>query len=568
MAVELPEPLQWVLLLLAGTRWPEADEGELRDMAKEWRTAADDLEHAARSADSAVQRALDGQQGNAAEALGKHWAQFTTGKGTEQDPGYFPGTIQACRGMGDMLEGMANSAETAKIQIIAQLGILAFEIATAEAEAPFTAGASLLEIPAAIAIGREAVTAILKKLLQEALKHAIKMGVQMGAINLMAQTIEVAEGHRKSIDVKELGKAVEGGAISGAIGNQLGKELGAVGGKVLPKGAMDSLGGKVVHGAATGVGTDVLTQLAMTGKVDPNSLLGSGLSGGAGAGLHAGANAAREHFNGPPKFAPPHGEIGGPVPSGSGGRQDGPPPSTPHGEIGDPVPSGSGGRQDGPPSSSEHSTYHGPDGSPTGESRPGGLTPFGADRPSGPAGGGSELGANRPAKDSGTPYVENARQDAAPPAANHLGEDVAARTEPTPGGERTGRAPEPVVDSHEVSSVREPAPEAGPVREPVDLHEVSSVREPVAERPVEEPLASRVTEQEPMAERPSGEVPQVVREPAPEAGPVREPVAERPVEAPVDLHEVSSVREPVAERPVEEPLASRVTEQEPMAERP
>ncbi|MER5639666.1 toxin glutamine deamidase domain-containing protein [Kitasatospora sp. NPDC002227] len=400
MAVELPEPLQWVLLLLAGTRWPEADEDQLRAMADHWRKTADGIEHAAQTADTAMKNALDGQKGTGAEAAAQGWAKFTTGKGTEDDPGYFPGTVKACRGMGDMLEAMANSAETAKIQIVAQLGILAFEIATAEAEAVGTAGLSLLEIPAMIAAGKATIGGILKKLLQEVAMHALKMAVQMGAINLMAQTIELAEGHRKSIDTKELGDSFKGGALSGAFGNVLGKGLGAAGGKLLGKG-MDSLGAKMAHGAATGVGTDVLTQLTLTGKVDSGSLLGSGLSGGAGVGLHAGAQGVRDHFNGPPKFAPEHG-IGDPVPPGEGGRQDGPPPSTPHGEIGDPVPSGSGGRQDGPPSSSEgssdNSTYHGPDGASGGGEHSNNLAPFGSDRPSSSSGGGSDLGSNRPSE--------------------------------------------------------------------------------------------------------------------------------------------------------------------------
>ncbi|WP_441246577.1 gamma-glutamyl-gamma-aminobutyrate hydrolase family protein [Kitasatospora sp. McL0602] len=592
MAVELPEPLQWILLLLAGTRWPEADEGELRDMAAEWRKAADDLEHAARSSDSAVQRALDGQQGNAAEALGKHWAQFTTGKGTEQDPGYFPGTIQACRGMGDMLEGMANSAETAKIQIIAQLGILAFEIATAEAEAPFTAGASLLEIPAAIAIGREAVTVILKKLLQEALKHAIKMGVQMGAINLMAQTIELAEGHRKSIDVKELGQAVEGGAISGAIGNQLGKELGAVGGKVLPKGAMESLGGKVVHGAATGVGTDVLTQLAMTGKVDPHSLLGSGLSGGAGVGLHAGAKGLRDHFNGPPKFAPPHTEIGGSATAGEGG----PASSTQHGAGPDLAGAGSGSRPDegsasgavgsSGSSASDRSTYHGPDGSSSEKGSSGGLTPFGSDRPSGAepgaGGGGSGLGANRPSENTGSAAPLPHEAPAPGPVGDRpLGGGALPHEAPVsePVAVRDGLStPEPVAERPSGDSpqfVREAAPE------PVASHDVPPAREPVIEQPVRgetvvpheapvsEPVAVRdgLSTPEPVAERPSGDSPQFVREAAPEpAGshdvpPMGEPAVEQPVRGETVVPHEAPVSEPVAVR-------DGLSTPEPVAERP
>ncbi|AUG76703.1 hypothetical protein CFP65_1829 [Kitasatospora sp. MMS16-BH015] len=610
MATELPEPLQWVLLLLAGCRWPEADEGELRDMAERWRSAGKELEQASQAADTAVKNALDGQQGQAAEGLTAYWAKYTTG-----DQAYLPGTVKACEGMGDMLESMANSAETAKIQIIAQLGILAFEIATAEAEAPFTAGASLLEIPAAIAIGRTAVQAILKTLLKEALEHAIKMGVQMGAINLMAQGIEVAEGHRKSIDMKELGQSALGGAVSGAIGNQLGKELGGIGGKVLPKGAMESLPGKMVHGAATGVGTDALTQLATTGTVDPNSLLGSGLSGGAGVGLHAGANAAREHFNGPPKFAPPHGIGDSAAPAGEGGAH---PSGTGISGIGDPLPSGSGGRQDGPPSSTgtgDNSTYHGPEGSSgagEGSARPS-LAPFGSDRPSGSVGGegigrpsgssgssGSGESSGRPAAGEPTPHLDETapptgqqpRPVAESPVAEHpvaesprvepqigegttpripaetpvtarVGEDAAPHvTAETPVTDRVGTQEQPRTESGEhvqeptagprpVESVRPQEPEGGPTPNTGPAHEVPAdapFRGETQPRTPEEPVRS--VPAEPVRETPIGaSLPDGTSHSVP-------PMRETPVEPAlheVPSHPVESVP-PMRETPVEPTL--------------
>ncbi|MCX5207781.1 hypothetical protein OG689_00340 [Kitasatospora sp. NBC_00240] len=325
MAVELPEPLQWVLLLLAGTRWPEADEDMLRDMAERWRQGAETLKDAGEAADSALKRALEGQQGVAAEALAKHWAQFTVGKGTEQDPGYFPGLVQACNGMGDMLEAMANSAETAKIQIIAQLGILAFEVATAEAEAPFTAGISLAEIPVFVGISRTVVQQILKQLLKEALEFAAKQAAQMAAINLMAQSIELMEGHRKSIDMKELGQNALGGAVAGASGHLIGKGLSGAGSKLGLAGAMQTTGGKMVHGAAVGVGADVSTQLITTGHVEGGSLLGSGLSGGAAVGLRAGSANIKGRFNGPPVGPTPHSAppTGGGATTATGGTSIG-----------------------------------------------------------------------------------------------------------------------------------------------------------------------------------------------------------------------------------------------------
>ncbi|RKE22230.1 toxin glutamine deamidase domain-containing protein [Streptomyces sp. TLI_171] len=478
MAVELPEPLQWVLLLLAGTRWPEADEDQLRDMAEHCRRTAEGLKDAAQSADSTIKRALDGQQGNAAEALGKYWEKYSVGKGTEEDPGYLPGAINALNGMGDMLEQVANSAETAKIQIIAQLGILAFELATAEAEAPFTAGASLLQVPAMIAASRVVVSQLLKQLLKETLMMAAKQAAQMGAINLLAQGIEVAEGHRKSIDGKELGQNVLGGAVGGASAHLIGKGIGAGGKKLGAENALNTTVGKMGTGAVVGVGADVSTQLITTGKVDSESLLGSGLSGGAGAGLHAGASAIKGHANAPKPAEMPHLDV-----PNTGGSHDGPAtfnkPSTSTGDAGYHGPTGGSGSGSGTGTRSvdsgsgsgagagaSHSTggaTHGGtetaagthtgtgSGTAAGESKVNGLAPFGSGRS-------TEAPASTGGSHEATPGSSGQapRPDAAPPVSH---ESAQPRHEQSV---RPDAAPpvshEPALPRHEESVRQEAAP--------------------------------------------------------------------------------------------------------------
>ncbi|GAA2135845.1 hypothetical protein GCM10009760_14830 [Kitasatospora kazusensis] len=418
MAVELPEPLQWVLLLLAGTRWPEADEGQLRDMADHWRKVGASLQDASHAADAAVKQALEGQQGTAADALTKHWAEYTVGKGTEADPGYLPGLINSCNGMGDMLEGMANSAETAKIQIIAQLGILAFELATAEAEAVVTAGASLAEAPVFIATTREIVQQALKKLLKEALQHALKQAVQMAAINLLAQTIELAQGHRKSIDMKEVGQNALGGAVAGATGHLLGKGIGAAGAKMGLGGAMGTTAGKMVTGAAVGVGTDAITQLVTTGHVDSGSLLGSGLSGGAGAGLHAGASAAKAHFNEPtmPEGGFPGGEGGAKPTFSEGGAGTG--NDSYQGPGGSSGESGGSGSHDSTGGESSAAEGGGDSGQSSPSSGTNGLVPFGSQRPGG-SGGGSGHDSPAPSSSHGSADSGPAPSPSEGPAGGH-----------------------------------------------------------------------------------------------------------------------------------------------------
>ncbi|MGW4378481.1 WXG100-like domain-containing protein [Kitasatospora sp. NPDC004531] len=516
MAVELPEPLQWVLLLLAGCRWPEADEDQLRDMADHCRKAAEALADAAQAGDATIKRALEGQQGVAAEALGTYWEKYSVGKGTEQDPGYLPGAINALNGMGDMLEQVANSAETAKIQIIAQLGILAFEIATAEAEAPFTGGLSMLEVPGFIAASKATVSATLKLLLKEMLVMAAKQAAQMAAINLLAQGIELAEGHRKSIDMKEVGQNAAGGAVGGASGHLIGKGIGKAGEKLGVEAALKSTAGKMATGAAVGVGADVSTQLITTGKVDGSSLLGSGLSGGAGAGLHAGAAKAKGHFV-TPKAAE------GPKLPGTNGGSDGATPtfnkpdtagaSSYHGPSGSAgagaaktADSGAGASSSGSGASASGAS-RGADsgagaGSGSGESKVSGLTPFGGGRgasEASPSAGHTAAPGSAPSEQAAAHVQEAAAPRAESRSAAPVQETAAPRQEPVVPPTRESVTPresvsrqEPVPALHEQAVPRETAASSTTSMAPESVPRQESVpptRESVTPRADSQPPA-------------------------------------------------------------------------------
>ncbi|MFJ1708055.1 toxin glutamine deamidase domain-containing protein [Kitasatospora sp. NPDC088346] len=377
---------------------------------------------------------------------------------------------------------MANSAETAKIQIVAQLGILAFEIATAEAEAPFTAGVSLAQIPIAVGVSRAVVQQVLKKLLQEALEFAAKQAAQMAAINVLAQGIEVMEGHRKSIDMKEVGQNALGGAVAGASGHLIGKGLSGAGGKMGLAGAMQTVPGKMVHGAATGVGTDAATQLITTGHVEGGSLLGSGMGGAGAVGAHAAAAAGRAHFKGPTGGIP-HGGV----PGADGRHPDGGGKSDAGGKpvFGGGKDLGSGSAYRGP-----GSTDHGP--GPSAEKAGGtpdtggtkGLVPFGSDRAAGgqgaserpPAtvGAGAPSGA-RPASEApatgpatgGTPggHVAQGHPGASGQATGHGDASPSPSSSPSSGAGR-GHEPSaatapPVAPAHSGDGLRAGVHESG-----------------------------------------------------------------------------------------------------------
>ncbi|MEV7117324.1 toxin glutamine deamidase domain-containing protein, partial [Kitasatospora griseola] len=637
MAVELPEPLQWVLLLLAGCRWPEADEDQLRDMADHCRKAAETLKDAGQGVDAAIKRAVEGQQGNAAEALTKYWATYTVGKGTDDDPGRLTATIKALDGMGNMLEQMANSAETAKIQIVAQLGILAFELATAEAEAPITAGASMLQVPGFIAAARAFVQTTLKTLLKDMIKMAAKQAAQMAAINLMAQGIELAEGHRKSIDWKEVGENAKGGAIGGAAGHLIGAGLGGAAGKMGLGNLANSAGGKMAIGAATGVGADAATQYITTGKVDTSSLLGSGLSGGAGAGLSHMATRPGAHPPAPKPGDAPH--IPGPVGPGEGGRQDGPPkftkPDTSSGDSGssyhgpssdagssnssgtksrsdgwdtsDSSSSGSKSRSDGWDTNGsnssgsksrsdgwdtngsnsagsksrsdgfEPSSSHSGGGNPgSGESRVGGLSPFGSGRsggdtpPShseGTGGGGRSHEQAPPTHEQSAGGAGRSHEQAPPSHSEGTGGGGRSHEQAPPTHEQSaggaGRSHEQAPPSHSEATggagrSHEQAPptheqSAGGGRTHEQPEAIRQTREPVTEQ-----TPSRPAHEEPQAVRPSAHEPLSGQEPS-------RPVHEQPVRHEAEGQTVRPDSRESGAPVREEPQAVRPTAHEPLS---
>ncbi|MFI5528189.1 toxin glutamine deamidase domain-containing protein [Kitasatospora sp. NPDC051853] len=575
----------------------------MREMADRWREAGQTLADVGTSVDSTIKRALDGQQGKAAEGLSTHWAKFSVGKGTEEDPGFFPSMVKSCEGMAEMLDNMANSTESAKIQIVAQLGILAFEIATAEASAPFTAGASLATIPAAVAVSRVVVQQILKKLLKEALEFAAKEAAQEVAINLLAQTIQIAEGNRKGLDTKELGQSAIGGAVGGAAGGMIGKGIGAGAGKAGFGNAANSVGGKMASGAVSGIGGDVAAQLATTGTVDGGSLLGSGLSGGSNVGLQHGASALKGKFGGGDIPNVPTGGTlpGADAPPTFGGRPGG-------GSSGSSGSSGTHGA-DGTGSTGGAEAYRGPSGgttdsgSTTNPSTGGGrtLSPFGSDRTGsgshdtnttssngsssigGSAGGSrggdstpssgtpSSTAAHTPAPDSGsaarpqpaTAHTETPSRSDAPSATAHP-DATPRQTDPAP------RAADPAPHTAAPTPDRTPQGDTSPTPRQADAPAPTVRPEPEATSARPEPTVRPQADTQPAADpvRPQQETPAAARpeSPLPHQAPPADhtqdtPVAQpRPTETPAETpaafrteptvpHQQADPTDPVRQQP-------------------
>lgn len=140
MGMQLPSELVSVLSVL-GFTWPEADEEALFELGGVWTRFAGEL------------------RGHTGEATGE--AQQVWATNTGATVGAFERAWQAADGPITNLDDAATTAELVgaglmvcagivlalKINVIAQLVILAIEIAQAIATAVVTFGASLLEIP-------------------------------------------------------------------------------------------------------------------------------------------------------------------------------------------------------------------------------------------------------------------------------------------------------------------------------------------------------------------------------------------------------------------------------------
>jgi uncharacterized protein YukE len=138
--MEIPGELRSLLGIL-GYNWPEADETALVDMGKAWMSFSDRLEAIVSDATSTATEVWSEHEGEAVAQFQAWWARKDSPARTLLD-GANAATLT---GTGLMICGGIVLA--LKVAVIAQLAILAVEIAQAVATAAPTFGASLAEIP-------------------------------------------------------------------------------------------------------------------------------------------------------------------------------------------------------------------------------------------------------------------------------------------------------------------------------------------------------------------------------------------------------------------------------------
>ena len=138
--MEIPGELRSLLGIL-GYNWPEADETALVEMGRAWMSFSGRLEAIVSDASSTAAEVWTGHEGEAVAAFRDWWAREDSPAKTLLD-GANAATLT---GTGLMICGGIVLA--LKVAVIAQLAILAVQIAQAVATAVPTFGASLLEIP-------------------------------------------------------------------------------------------------------------------------------------------------------------------------------------------------------------------------------------------------------------------------------------------------------------------------------------------------------------------------------------------------------------------------------------
>ncbi|MGD6741868.1 nucleic acid/nucleotide deaminase domain-containing protein [Streptomyces sp. BH106] len=191
---------------IIGVSWPNVDEDDYREMAAAMREFADAVDSGAMDAHQLLNDLIGNSEGAAVEALSAHWSKVM---GT-----HLANLGEAGRLTGTALDAVAVLIEGAKIAAIVQLGILAAEIASAAAAAPFTLGLSTLGGLAGTVATRTAVKRIFKEVCEQIAEQIVNtaMGPVYEALGSMVGDLAIqaagnAMGTQKGISASQTANA-------------------------------------------------------------------------------------------------------------------------------------------------------------------------------------------------------------------------------------------------------------------------------------------------------------------------------------------------------------------------
>ncbi|MFP8905430.1 WXG100-like domain-containing protein [Streptomyces atacamensis] len=166
MGIQVPEDLRDIMELV-GIDWPDIDEDELRDTAKEYRDFADELRDTIQKANRACSHVTAGSsKGEAVDAFKLRW-----GKVSGQD---MKNLAKAVDVLADAMDSGASYVTTCKLSIIGSLTTAAVSITGSVVAAFFTGGLTALLGAAAAAALRQAVKEALDLLVSKLVELAVE----------------------------------------------------------------------------------------------------------------------------------------------------------------------------------------------------------------------------------------------------------------------------------------------------------------------------------------------------------------------------------------------------------
>jgi hypothetical protein len=225
-AHHVPPDLQNLLMVVVGNKWPTGDETALRAEAASWLDVSSTLQACTQDI-AAVRRAVDSGLGGATRAAVDQFLTALLGGTADDGSAVLPAVIRCCDDAADALDDLANEIETLRIEIISTLIVLTIQLMVDATALLFFGGAEAAA--AEITAARVMCLSFLRKVVTRALTRVAESVIAQEGFALLAQVIELAQHHRRSLDGSQLKVAAVNGAIGGAVGFGAGLLGGALG---------------------------------------------------------------------------------------------------------------------------------------------------------------------------------------------------------------------------------------------------------------------------------------------------------------------------------------------------
>ncbi len=213
-AHHVPPDLQNLLMILVGNKWPTGNQTALRAEANDWHAAATSIRFCTNQVLTAQRLVHEGLEGGTREAFDQYLTGLV-GSGMDDENAILPALARCCDSAADSLEELANEIETLRVTIIGCLVVLWTQLMM-DAATLWFGGAARAAVH--LAACRVHLQLILRRASLIVVTRVTESVLAQVGFNLLAQLIELAEGHRRSLNRTQLRTAAINGAVGGAVG--------------------------------------------------------------------------------------------------------------------------------------------------------------------------------------------------------------------------------------------------------------------------------------------------------------------------------------------------------------